>query len=33
MAAGYKGGNGMQGLMQQAKKMQEEMEKIGRAHV
>ena len=27
MAAGFKGGNGMQGLMQQAKKMQEEMEK------
>ena len=27
MAAGYKGGNGMRGLMQQAKKMQEEMEK------
>ena len=28
MAAGYKGGNNnMQGLMQQAKKMQEEMEK------
>ena len=27
MAAGYRGGNGMQGLMQQAKKMQDEMEK------